>query len=253
MRTMFEKVMWVGRATTFCVGLAVILGLSAGVATTALAAIPGDPFKLGEANLIRSTTALVASVSGPALVVENDQSNRAATALSLEMANPNLAPMRVNATGHVANLNADALDGRDSTSFANGTGGKANDADRLGGKDASAFLGATDKAQDADKLDGKDSAQIGVNGWERDVAVSAHNSDSPKTAIASCPEGKFVVGTGYNISGGVSGNSPSNTQTDVVVHELSAYSSSVNVMALEETPTSANWLVTATAICATAP
>lgn len=47
------KVMWVGRATVFTIGLAVTLALMLGVATTALAAVPGDPFKLGKINAVR--------------------------------------------------------------------------------------------------------------------------------------------------------------------------------------------------------
>ena len=48
-RSVLGKVMWVGRATVFLVGLAVILALVFGVATSAFAALskPGDPFKLG--------------------------------------------------------------------------------------------------------------------------------------------------------------------------------------------------------------
>jgi hypothetical protein len=53
-RSVFGKVMWVGRATVFLVGLAVILALVFGVATAAFAALskPGDPFKLGVVNEI---------------------------------------------------------------------------------------------------------------------------------------------------------------------------------------------------------
>ena len=47
LRSAAGKIMWVGKATTFCVGLAVVLALILGVASAALAALPGDPFKLG--------------------------------------------------------------------------------------------------------------------------------------------------------------------------------------------------------------
>jgi hypothetical protein len=47
--SMVSKVMWVGRATVFVVGLAVIVALLFGVATTALGA-NGDFFKLGRSN-----------------------------------------------------------------------------------------------------------------------------------------------------------------------------------------------------------
>jgi hypothetical protein len=91
-----------------------------------------------------------------------------------------------------------------------------------------------------------------VNGLEQVSGSSASNSNSPRLAHASCPAGKVVVGTGYNISGGKSGFSP-NEVTDIVITEITPFSRFVDVLAYEEEPTSANWFVTATAICATAP
>ena len=70
--------MWMGRATVFTVGLAMTLALMIGVATTALAAVPGDPFELGGITTVNAVSTLVGNVSGPTLSVENDESNRAA-------------------------------------------------------------------------------------------------------------------------------------------------------------------------------
>jgi hypothetical protein len=163
--------MWIGRATIFGVGLAVTLTLTLGVATAALATVPGDPFKLGEINTVNAVSTLVGNVSGPTLSVENDESNRFATALNLRMGNPNLAPMQTNATGRVVNFNADAIDGREASSFADGTDGKADNADELDGKDSSDFAtGTGGKADNADNLDGKDSAQfLATNGKASDA------------------------------------------------------------------------------------
>ena len=48
-RKIYKKVMFVGRATTFTVGLAVILALTVGLATTALAGTGvGARFQLGQ-------------------------------------------------------------------------------------------------------------------------------------------------------------------------------------------------------------
>ena len=48
-RTIFSKVMWVGRVTVFLVGLAVILALTVGLASTALAGTGiGTRFDLGK-------------------------------------------------------------------------------------------------------------------------------------------------------------------------------------------------------------
>jgi hypothetical protein len=68
----FRKVAWIGRAATFCVGLAVVLAVTLGVAATALAAVPGDPFKLGRLNAVDRLTTLTGSVAGPSLRVENN-------------------------------------------------------------------------------------------------------------------------------------------------------------------------------------
>ncbi len=157
-RTITKKVTWVGRATVFSVGLAVTLALLFGVATAALAAVPGDPFRLGEANAINAASRLTGTVAGPLLSFENQSPGSKAapaSALSLEVQTGN-SPLTVNPeAGTAKNLSADELDGKDSTQFL-ATGGKAADADRLDGLDQGAFLRTTGKAADADKLDGKD-------------------------------------------------------------------------------------------------
>ena len=95
--------------------------------------------------------------------------------------------------------------------------------------------------------------EIGVNGLERIIRFgTVSNSDSPKSTTVSCPPGKVVVGTGYDTTGAKRGTAP-NTQTDIVIDSVKAFSTSVTVEAFEEEPTSANWDVAAFAICATAP
>jgi hypothetical protein len=192
LRNAARKVMWVGRATVFLVGLAVILALVLGVATAALGA-NGDFFRVGQSNFASAVSVLDKSGAGPALRLLVDSG----------------APLAVNSSTKVSNLNAD-------------------------------------------RLDGKHATQIGVNGLQEVVVVSASNSDSPKSAQASCPAGKRVVGTGYDIFGGKSG-APPNEVTDVVVDEIQAFSTFVEVLAYEEEPSSSNWSVTVSAICATAP
>ena len=119
-KTVFGKVMWVGRATIFMVGLAVILALVFGVATTALGATGGN-FILGKANVAGAVSKLTAGISGPALQLVN---SGAGTALDLRVgssttapADKTVAPMKVDSQARVANLNADRLDGKDSTAF----------------------------------------------------------------------------------------------------------------------------------------
>ncbi len=115
-----SKVMWVGRATVFLVGLSVILALMFGVASAAFAGNL-DPLKLGTAkNVATRITTLVGKVAtGSALVVKNPSGG---PALGLQV-NAGQAPLTVNAdAGKATNLNADQLDGKDSTDFLSGTG-----------------------------------------------------------------------------------------------------------------------------------
>lgn len=98
LKTIFSKVMWVGKATTFTIGLAVIVALTVGVATTALAG-NGDPFKLGKSNTASKVSKLIKSGAGPALQLQVDSG----------------APLAVNSDEKVTNLNADSVDGLDST------------------------------------------------------------------------------------------------------------------------------------------
>src|SRR5688572_24089539 len=87
-----------------------------------------------------------------------------------------------NAEGGV--INADLLDGIDSTGFLL-TGGKATDSDKLDGFDATAFLGVNGKATDADKLDGLNSnAFLGVSGKAAD-SDKLDNLDSTAFLLSS--------------------------------------------------------------------
>ncbi len=97
LRSAASKVMWVGRATIFLVGLAVILALVFGVAST-VSAHTGNKgfFHLGHKNVSKAVSTLVKQGPGPAL------------SLMVQSGQP---PLKVNSSGKVANLNADRLDG----------------------------------------------------------------------------------------------------------------------------------------------
>ncbi len=112
-----RKVTWMARATTTIVGLAIMLALVLGVATTALAGTGiGATFNLGKTNTVNAITKLVGSVAGPSLQIDNNSTDAAATALDLQV-EPGKAPMKVNSATQVANLNADKLDGQDASAF----------------------------------------------------------------------------------------------------------------------------------------
>lgn len=116
------------------VGFAVMLALILGIGTAALAAVPGDPFKLGRTNTIDQISTLVGSASGALLKIDNE-GDGAALDLRVESGE---APMKVDSSTKVTSLNADELDGND----------------------ASAFLGADDQAANADEVDSKSANEL---------------------------------------------------------------------------------------------
>jgi len=79
-------------------------------------AATGGNFILGKPNSASSTSSLTAPVSGKALQLNNTSTAAGATALGLNVATGH-APFTVNSGTKVANLNADKLDGIDSTGF----------------------------------------------------------------------------------------------------------------------------------------
>jgi hypothetical protein len=105
------------RATTVVVGVAIMLGLIFGVATSAFGANGGN-FILGSLNnTATAITKLTGTVGGgPALQVSNPSTVTGSTALDLQVATGK-APMKVNRTTKVTNLNADKLDGQDSSTI----------------------------------------------------------------------------------------------------------------------------------------
>jgi hypothetical protein len=111
-----NKVMWVGRTASMVLGLALVLAVIFGVASMALAAVPGDPFRLGRLNTINALTELVGRRDGAMLRVENNSTGAKAHALNLQVASGK-APMKVNSAAKVDNLNSDELDGKDASAL----------------------------------------------------------------------------------------------------------------------------------------
>jgi hypothetical protein len=79
-------------------------------------AATGGNFILGQSNSASSTTALSAGTTGPALKVTSTNTTTGATALGLNVPTGH-TPFTVNSGTKVAKLNADKLDGLNSTSF----------------------------------------------------------------------------------------------------------------------------------------
>ncbi len=122
-RSVASKVVWIGRATIFLVGLAVVLAVVLGLASAALAGTGVGPRSIW-VRPIPSTNS-VGSTDNPMLRVTNKNSGTDATALTLQV-EPGHAPMKVNSSTQVSNLNADLVDGRSASSFV------ANSTYRLG-------------------------------------------------------------------------------------------------------------------------
>lgn len=82
----------------------------------------------------------------------------------------------------------------------------------------------------------------GFVGYRRVVAVSETDSSSPKVAIAECPAAGRIVGGGADV--------PLNGILDIRKSAPSQNPERWFAMAAEESPTTQNWAVTVTAICA---
>jgi hypothetical protein len=59
MQIAVRKAIRVGRATMLTIGIGVFPALVRGAATVALAAVPGDPFRLGQVNSINNATTVL--------------------------------------------------------------------------------------------------------------------------------------------------------------------------------------------------
>jgi hypothetical protein len=113
LRSAASKVMWVGRATSAVVALAIVLALVVGLASAAFGA-NGQAWILGQSNVATAITKLAgaAGVDGPILQLKNNNADANDTALDLRVQSGE-APMRVNSTTMVTNLNADKVNGQD--------------------------------------------------------------------------------------------------------------------------------------------
>ena len=116
LRSVGSKVAWVGRTASMVFGLALVLALVLGVVATTFGDT-GDFFKVGRSNFASTVSTLTRSGAGPALRLRADSG----------------PPLAVNRQGKVANLNADLLDGKTQSAFA--------DVNELGAKTAISVFG----------------------------------------------------------------------------------------------------------------
>jgi hypothetical protein len=142
-RSALGKVLWMARATSTIVGLAIMLALVLGVASAGIGATGGN-FILGKANSAGAGSKLTASIAGPALQLVNQSTASGASALGLTVASGK-PPLKVNAAaGKATNLNADRLDGLDSARLVEArgdvNGNSANFRGALEHSEGSSFL-----------------------------------------------------------------------------------------------------------------
>jgi len=115
LRSIAARALWLTKGAALFGGAVVTLALVLGVGTMAVAAVPGDPFKLGQYNRVDGLTVLASTLAGPVLRVDNDGSG---PALDLRVgptgpaATKTVAPMEVDSTKRVKWLNVDQLDGK---------------------------------------------------------------------------------------------------------------------------------------------
>jgi hypothetical protein len=190
MKTTLRKLWRLTRTTSTIVGLAVMVGLVAGVASLAVAqkspsgGTTASPLFKGVENIAATTTTLINSGTGPAFSMRVQPGNPPI------IANPE--------AGTATNLSADQVDGKDSSAFVSATNGKAPDSELLDGKDSTEFLGASAKAADSDKLDGKDStefaaASIGTVYTDRTDQVRIPNDGNIDVVTMLVPPGSYAI------------------------------------------------------------
>jgi hypothetical protein len=167
-------------------GVAVVLIATAG---TAFAASSGSAFRLGVANSVAQLTRLSSSLAGAVMLITNSGSGPALQ-LNVKAGSP---PLAINSSVKVNRLNADLLDGMDSSAFL-GVDATARDSARLNGQPAASYL----TTQDARSF-------LGAQTTKRESPVEAGQtlSDGTHKIVMSCSPGEVVLSGGpANINAG---------------------------------------------------
>jgi hypothetical protein len=170
---------------------------------TTLAATGGN-FILGQSNSASSTTSLTAPVAGKGLQVTNTSTGTGATALGLNTASGH-APFMVNSGTKVANLNADKLDGLDSSAFVPNSKlirvGPVLDVPPPGGIDPNITIATvghfTFMGQCTRDLFGNDAV---ITDIQSNVAHSTFGSMTQSGAGGAFGQGDMNTGTRYNLA-----------------------------------------------------
>jgi hypothetical protein len=189
--SIFRRAFARGKVTNMVI---VVVALMLAIVTPALAATGGN-FILGKANEATSITRLTANIADPAMKLINTNTSTAATALRLQTAASN-PPMTVNSETKVDNLNADKVDGLDSTELQGQTGATGP----AGPKGDAGDTGATGPQGDQGPPGQKgDTGAPGISGYERVSQEFFGLADSNTTGEVDCPGSKKVLGGGVSV------------------------------------------------------
>lgn len=191
-----------GKAMLLCLGLAATLVLaSAALAGAAEAKKQGVPYlKKGVTNLVESATALVGFVAdGSVLKLDNNSKTGNATALDLQV-EPGNAPLTVNKeAGTATNLDADKVDGKDSTELVGQQGPKGDKGD----PGPQGPQGPPGSGGDADTLDSQDSTDFLPSKTYESIKTKKGPGGGAKTELDGpvCDSGDKVLSGGHNFAG----------------------------------------------------
>lgn len=204
------------RKGSILIALALLLVL----APTALAGTGvGGVFNLGVTNTVDAITVLTGSVANRMLHVNNNSTASTAYSIYASSKSPSQGtiisqntgggaaldlrvgagktPMKVSAgAAKVANLDADKLDGKDSSAFLQ-VAGKAADADTLDGIDSTGFYAAGSKVADSTHADNADHATSADSAGSANTAGFASNAD----ALDGKDSSQFIQGQGQALHG----------------------------------------------------
>jgi hypothetical protein len=196
-KTILATIWRLGKGTATVLGLAMLLALVAGLASTAFAFVPGDPLELGRLNPINRITQVVGNTNDALLRISNGSTGDSATVLKLRV-RAGKAPMTVSAhAGKAINPNADKVDGMGASAFFSGNTYKVQDG-RIGpGEGRMAFRLVSCDEGDAmlnggggcSVADGDDlrfSSSSGSDGWT--VSVVDNNNPSGVVAEVICAD-----------------------------------------------------------------
>ena len=183
-RSVAGKVMWVGRATVFLVGLAVVLALTVGAVSRATAHTgSAGLFHLGHSNAASAISGLVGTVSGGVLQVTNNSTATTATGVGVTNKSGASPAVRATNSGGGPALGLNVASGKAPMTVSGGAAKVTNlDADKLDGKDASAFLSAH-----------------GV--YQKISPLTSGTANGSTSGFLACDAGDKALSGGYEVRG----------------------------------------------------